>query len=160
MANVHLLPDGRVLIKEGSIVTSQGGKIGVTVQELAENLVIAELLDLECAAIKLPRAANNRHTVFSSSLRRARAPLHNLVTQARHGTAEYQSPVEYAHIVKQAIFKFKRTIDALQRATPRGHIPGLHDLILSAHSIVRRMRNPFHNKKTWIAERAKWWAAC
>ena len=128
------------------------------VNQLSEHLIIADLLDRECAAIKLPRTGNSRHTIFASSLRRARLPLHSLVLQVHHGIIAHQCPDECMHAIKLAIFKFKRNIDALQHAAPRGHIPGLRELVLSTHTIARRLRNPCHNKKKWIQEQARWWA--
>ena len=165
---MELTPDGRVLIDENCIATVLSSSVQFlkmgggayrarVVQQLGEHLIIADLLDRECAAIRLPRSGSSRHTMFASSLRRARLPLHSLVIQTHHGIAECQCPDQQMHAIKLAIMKFKRTVDALQRAAPRGHIPGLSALCVSTHAIVRRMRNPCHSKKKWIADQAKWW---
>jgi hypothetical protein len=152
-----------VFIEDGCFVSIPTKKIGGDyalriIHQLAEYLLIAELLDLECATIKVPRSGNSRHTIFTSSLRRARIPLHNCILQAKHKTSEIQCPEEYAHRVKLSIFKFKRALDALQQSIPRGYIPGFSDLVSSAFTITRRLRNPFHSRKVWIAEHAKWLA--
>jgi hypothetical protein len=159
----HFIAGNHVFISDSMFAGISSKNIGGdytirTIRQLAEYLVIAELLDLECATIKVPRSGNSRHTIFTSSLRRARIPLQNLITQARHGTTNIASPEEYAYRVKLAIFKFKRALDALQRMIPRGHVPGFSELVTSAYTIARRLRNPFHNRATWIAERAKWLA--
>ena len=160
----HFTPGGLLIIKDGIVSSIVPKKIGGgdytirIIQQLAEHLLIAELLDLECSAIKVPRSGNSRHTIFTASLRRARLPLHNMVTQARHGTTNIQSPEDYAYRVKLAIFRFKRSLDALQRVIPRGQIPGFSELLSSTHTIARRLRNPFHNRKIWISEHAKWLA--
>lgn len=124
---------------------------------LAEYLIIADLLDCQCRAVHIPRSAQTRHTLFTSSLRRARMPLHDLVAQVRHRTAESRCPDVYSQKVRQAVLTFKRRITALQRIVPRGASPDLSELLLSAHTVTRRIKNRSDNLSAWIADHSKWW---
>lgn len=142
-----------------SILPKQQQALNNILNRLSVHLVIADLLECQCHSVRNPRSAHSRHTLFSASLRRARMPLHDLVAQVKHGTAEARCPDMYLQKVKQAIFTFKRRIVALQRSVPPGASSDLNDLIHSAHTAVRRIRNHSDTLDAWIADRAKWWAS-
>jgi hypothetical protein len=84
-------------------------------------------------------------------------PLHDLVAQVRHGTVGDRCPHVYSQKIKQAVFTFKRRIMALQRTFPRGASPDLSELLLSAHTVTRRIKNRADNLSVWIADHSKWW---
>ena len=149
------------------IIVSNGGGIFTAIpnklaqplnkrlQLLADHLTIADLLYHQCRAVRVPRSAKDRHTTFIASLKRLRTPLHDLVAQVRHGTADSQCPEVYAKRVRQAVLTFKRKLIALQRVMPR--LPDLNQLLHSTHTIARRMRHFSYNLERWIADHAKWW---
>jgi hypothetical protein len=139
------------------IMPKQHQALANLLQRLSLLLIVSDLLNCQCRAVRVPRSARSRHTVFVASLKRARLPLHNLVAQVKHKTAESRCPDVYTQKIKQALFTFKRKLVALQRAAPLGASSDMNELLHSANTVVRRIKSHTTNLDMWIADRAKWW---
>ena len=139
------------------VASKQMQPLNSRLQLLAECLVIADLLDHQCGAVHVQRSAKDRHVVFTASLKRLRAPLHDVVAQVRHGIAEENNYEDYLQRVKRVLFTFKRRLIALQRIIPRSLCPDLAQLMHSTHVITRRIRHHTYRLDKWIADHAKWW---